>query len=496
MAVHVRGGVGHQRYDTEELVRIEQRLDDVRRGGDHARGALEAIRHDVDLDADLAPTAARLVHGAIDEAVHGPVGLEHLRSEVDELHIALRYARLTYEEAEAAATAHAAVPSAISYFAALLDPLHLPSTLGSTLGAALLVGRLPVRPPSTTFGRIGAAASELLNWAIGDDTLPPDAIALDRAVRELGEGGQHILPWFLLPGTWTYDGRRFDVEQLTRAQRLLVPVVTGWHLVSGRRPRGAPDAALDVLAVEPPHPVPVTTDLPTTVAALHAIHIGDDDVEPGSIQLRRADHPDGSRSWVLLLPSTQALGLGGRNPVDNLTNFETYAGAVSDVEIGAIRAMELAGVAPGEAIAVVGFSQGGLTAMRLAADPLVRSRYDIRAVVTAGSPVGHLPTPAETEVLNLEHMEDVVVGLDGTSNPAELHRTTVSRALTTGEHGALDFRVPLTTAHSIDAYAQTAALALASGDPSVGHLDARLAEITGRPGTPVTATTYRLERAG
>ena len=87
------------------------------------------------------------------------------------------------------------------------------------------------------------------------------------------------------------------------------------------------------------------------------------------------------------------------------------------------------------------------------------------------------------------------MGLDGTSNPEEPHRTTVSRALTTGADGEVDFRVALGTAHSIDAYAQTAELALRSGDASVGHVNARLAEITGGAGAQVTATTYRIMRS-
>ena len=493
MAVHVRGGVGHTRYDLEELIRLEEQLDVARRGAEHARTALEGMRQDVDLDADLAPTAARHTHAAIDAAIHGPGGLEVLRQDSEELYIALRYARMTYAEAELAATTRAEAPSLLAYLAAATDPWHVPTTLGATLGTALLVGRLPFAPRSPR-GYAALGLSELVNRLFGDDTLPPDAVVLDAAVRVLGEGGQHVVPWALLPSTPTFDGRTLDVVRLTEAQRMLVPVVAAWHAVTGRGPRTARAEEVDVLAVEPAHPVPPMPDLAAAVDALHTIHIDGEGVAPGSVQVRRTDHPDGRRTWTLLLPSTQAMGLGGANPVDNLTNGQTYAGVVSDVEIGAVRALELAGVAPGEEIAVVGFSQGGLTAMRLAADPLVRARFDIRTVVTAGSPVGHLPTPAGTEVLNLEHLEDVVVGLDGTANPAEPGRTTVSRALTTGEHGALDFRVPLGTSHSIDAYAQTATLALRSGDPSVAHLDARLREVTGGPGARVTATTYRLER--
>lgn len=492
MAVQVRGGIGHGSYDLAELAQMEQHLEDARRGGDHVHGALQAMRRDVDLDADLAPATAAGVHAAIDDALHGPSGVARLREEIDELHLALRYARMTYQEAEEAAHVRLAVPTAREYLGVLLDPGHVPRTLLRTLGAALLVGRLPVERPTSALGLVAVTLSEGVGWLAGHDT--PDGIALDRAVRELGEGGQHVLPWFLLPDQLSYDGRVVDVDQLTGAQRLLVPLVTSWQLMTGRWSRQRPARDVELLAVERSRPARPTLGLPGAVAALEEIHIAGEDVQPGSIQLRRVDHADGRRSWTLLLPSTQAMGLGGANPADNLTNVQTYGGFVSDVEIGAVRAMELAGVAPGEEIAVVGFSQGGLTAMRLAADPVVRRRFSIRSVVTAGSPVAHLPTPAQADVLHLEHLEDPIVGLDGTANPAQTERTTVSRALTTGEHGALDLRVPAVRSHSVAAYAQTAAIAVASGDRSVAHVDARLRDLAGGPGARVTATTYRLQR--
>ena len=87
-----------------------------------------------------------------------------------------------------------------------------------------------------------------------------------------------------------------------------------------------------------------------------------------SVRLR-VDHPDGTRSWTVLLPSTQAMAPGGRNPVDNLTNVEAYGELVSDVEIGAARAMELAGIRPGTRVALEGpygiFSEASRSRSRL-----------------------------------------------------------------------------------------------------------------------------------
>ena len=128
--------------------------------------------------------------------------------------------------------------------------------------------------------------------------------------------------------------------------------------------------------------------------------------------------------------------------------------------------------------------------------PLRQHLHDLgfRPVTAREYAEGTFPIPAGTEVLHLEHLEDPIIGLDGTSNPAEPARTTVSRSLATGTPGELDFRISPAQSHSVAGYARTAELALAAAEPSVVHLSERLAAVTGPPGARVTATAYRLER--
>ncbi len=486
-SVHVRGGVGATRVDVEELRAIDALLDGLRAEVGHLESALSAARRRLALDAGWSPALAAAAESAVDDALDGGWGARRLGEEVLELLLSLRYARLLYEEAELAAHAQAPPPSWTGFLRLLLTPHEAVFAVANRL---TLVGRLPGLEPTSAFGRAVDALGEIVNLVHGDDDLPPDGIALDVAVRELGEHGQNVVPWFLVPGPFPYDGREIDPAALTGAQRLVVPVVTAFHSLTGRRPRSADDLTL---TVSHPGEVSPSPDLPAVVDSLHRIH-QDHGAVPGTLEVRRVDHADGARSWVLFLPSTQAMVPGGRNPVDNLTNVETYGGMVSDVEIGAAEALRLSGVRPGEAVAVVGFSQGGLVAMRLAADPLVRLRYAITTVVTAGSPVGHLPTPAGTEVLHLEHLEDPFVGLDGTSNPAEEARTTVSRSLATGTTGVTRLEVPPSDSHSITEYTRTARLALEAGERSVAHVADRLADVSGGPGDRVTATRFTLER--
>ncbi|QDB80529.1 hypothetical protein FE251_14985 [Georgenia wutianyii] len=485
--VHVRGGVGATRVDLEELQAIDVVLEGVVREAGYLESALDAARRALALDAGWAPAEAASAESAVDEAVHGARGVRRLGEEAFALLMSVRYARILYEEAELAARTQLAAPSWWGFLRVLLSPQ---AAVGAVADRLTLVGRLPGLEPSGPAGMLVDGLAELVNLAHGDDDLPPDGLALDVAVRELGEQGQYLLPWALLSGPFTYDGRRIDPDGLTAAQRLLVPVVLTFNRLTGRGPAHTRELTI---AVSPPRLVAPSRDLAAVVDSLRTVH-QDHGAEPGTVEVRRTDHPDGRRTWTVLLPSTQAMVPGGSNPVDNLTNGETYSGLVSDVEIAAARAMTLAGIAPGEAVAVVGFSQGGLVAMRLAADPVVRARFDIRAVVTAGSPVAHLPTPHGTEVLHLEHLEDPFIGLDGTTNPASPERTTVSRSLATGTTGEVRFEVPPGESHSVVEYGRTAALALAAGEPSVVHASQRLAEITGGAGARVTATAYTVER--
>lgn len=481
-AVHVRGGVGHTRVDLDELWSIESRLDDVRRQSGNVESALRAARTQLAFDASWAPREADAADATLAEALHGWWGVERLAEEIFEVRMAVRYAAMHYREAEEAAQWASPAPSFLATLWSLGNAREAVIDVAVSLSR---VGRIPGWEPAGPVQWLAWSAAEGINALYGDDSLPPDGIALDQAVREFGNHAQYVVPWFLLPPAYVYDGRDIVRDELTPTQRIAIPLVQYFHAITGR----GDDLSL---TVGPQRPVEPATDLAAVVDSLHAIH--EDRGVSGTVEIRRTDHPDGRRSWTVLLPSTQAMLPGGTNPVDNLTNLETYGGLVSDVEIGAARAMELAGIAPGEEVAVVGFSQGGLVGMRLAADPLVRARYRISTVVTAGSPVAHLPTPAGTEVLHLEHLEDPIIGLDGTSNPAEPARTTVSRSLATGTPGELDFRISPAQSHSVAGYARTAELALAAAEPSVVHLSERLAAVTGPPGAQVTATAYRLER--
>ncbi len=89
--------------------------------------------------------------------------------------------------------------------------------------------------------------------------------------------------------------------------------------------------------------------------------------------------------------------------------------ALADLDAGSLRAalaaMRAAGIASDDLVTLVGHSQGGLLAARLAQSPDFR----IGDVVTVGAPIHQIAVPHGVTVTALEHTEDLVPTLGGVS---------------------------------------------------------------------------------
>ncbi len=204
----------------------------------------------------------------------------------------------------------------------------------------------------------------------------------------------------------------------------------------------------------------------------------------GAVDVARTPGGPGSPARVVVyLPATQeGVRPGGRNPADMETNLLAIAGEATAVTDGTIAAMRAAGVQPGDQVAFVGFSQGGLSALQLAADPRVRAMCTPRAVVTAGSPTAIQQAPDGVQVLSLEHDGDPFPTLEGAANP-DLPNWVTVRA----EPGG--------TPHDADAYARTGALVDASDDPSLIDATAALEPFLAMDET-TTVSRSQLRRPG
>jgi pimeloyl-ACP methyl ester carboxylesterase len=212
----------------------------------------------------------------------------------------------------------------------------------------------------------------------------------------------------------------------------------------------------------------------------------------GEIEVVRLDNP-GRTSWAVLLPGTQTtVPTGGSNPFDE-AGVADAMGYGSENTAAAIRqALHEAGVEAGEQIAIVGYSQGGIHAMNLAQDRAFLADFDVRFVLTAGSPVGGATAEPGIASLHLEHEHDVVPGMDGLPNPDAKDRVTVtlSNPLSLGP---MD-EVGLGPGHKLPIYLEGAEAVAASGHPSLVASTAALAAVTGAGGAS-GVTRIRLERA-
>ena len=125
--------------------------------------------------------------------------------------------------------------------------------------------------------------------------------------------------------------------------------------------------------------------------------------------------------------------------------------------------------------------------MNLGRDKAFLADYELKFVLTAGSPVGGIEAAAGTSSLHLEHEADWVPGADGQPNPDTRDRVTVT----------LTSPIPgpewLGPGHAMGRYADGARDIAASRDPSLEASTAALAAVVGTGGT-AKVTRFSLRR--
>ena len=211
----------------------------------------------------------------------------------------------------------------------------------------------------------------------------------------------------------------------------------------------------------------------------------------GRIEVIEVD--GGSRpAWVVIIPGTQQGALPeGTNPFDPAGIAEAL-GYDSASTAQAIRdALRQAGAEAGDQLVAVGYSQGGIHAMNLSKDRAVLAEYDLKFVLTAGSPVGGISPAPGIRSLHLEHEQDWVPGADGLANPDTRDRVTVTLTNPLAVPPPQDFG--LGPGHRLENYADGAALVSASRDNTLQDSTAALAAVVGTGGA-ATVTRFSLRR--
>ena len=206
--------------------------------------------------------------------------------------------------------------------------------------------------------------------------------------------------------------------------------------------------------------------------------------------LRLGQH--GNRAWVVVIPGTQLDGAPqGTNPFDAAGIAEGLGYDSAETAAAIRQALAEAGAEAGDQVAAVGYSQGGIHAMNLGRDKAFLADYELKFVLTAGSPVGGIVPGAGTSSLHLEHEQDWVPGADGTPNPDLKNRVTVTLSSRIPGHEWLE--PGMGPGHAIDRYADGARDVAASQDPSLQASTSALAAVVGAGGT-ARVTRFSLRR--
>jgi hypothetical protein len=432
--LEIRGGVGGITFQLEELIVGAARLDALA----DELASVEAEVHRIwgDLGAyqkDSRPSGTE----ALVSVGEARWSVQAVREELQDISKSVRASRQDYEAAEAWA----------GFARGLGGGLTSPETIGR-LAVDLMLGSVPNREVTELAAGPLAMAALL--------ALSPErfvfALGVDLAAR------RHIAA--------------------------AVPLLTG---VLGR---SAATLQPRPVAVDRKESLPIEFD-----GSLHALlerarivgERGD-----GYLEVIEVDN-GGQKAYVVVIPGTQAGGdLGGANPFDEAGIAEGLGHRSAEVNAAVMEALRAAGAQSGAPVVAVGYSQGGIHAMNLAADELFLNDYDMKYVLTAGSPVGGIVPAADVTSLHLEHRQDWVPGTDGTPNPDARNRVTVtlSNPVTTPDGGELG----IGPGHRLGNYTAGARLVAESDDPSLMASTAVLAGVLGAGGS-ATATRFALTRA-
>jgi pimeloyl-ACP methyl ester carboxylesterase len=485
--IEVTGGAGGTRACTEALQAIADRVE--RAGGhlDAAATRAERLARSVEETATWSPGTAATVCVEASPLLSPWGGLRVRATEAYETAAHLRTTAEIYACAELDATGALRVAAivagdAIGEQGPLAALIAMELTALGTIGAGLtllkarLLSRTPT-PAGLVLRWLGGERFRGLDGPLGfvsrslaGPGLLPEGLGLPPSDSlEIGASGLAALIRALLPGRqpFTLD----PVPQTAALLRLgghaatllggtplpglvVAPAVTGPSRSAGTAPRS-------------------TADLLREVDELYSL-------PPGTVGVQSLDHADGTRSWVVAIPGMQDMGLtDGPVTTDNATNLDLIAGRPSVMSEVVMRSMLQAGVGPDEAVVLAGHSQGGMTAMQVAADPRVVAGFSVTTVVTAGSPVAGMQLPKRVQALHLEHLQDAVTALDGAPNPDRVNRTTLVRDLGAGDKADRAAALSISIPHQVTTYIRTAETADASTHPSVRRFDEALGQVLG-----------------
>jgi hypothetical protein len=517
-AVTVHGGPRGAVAELAELVAASRALDDAGEALRRAAVAAARLTHLVDASRQESPATAQRAAAACAVLTAPGSGLGAAARDAEETAAALRDAAsgyLTAEQLVERLVRAAQVVAGHALGAAGPGVWLVSAAAGASVALTALqrvITLRVLRRTPTPAGFLLNGLSEvledvegpagLLGWLlVGEGPVPRldprDTRVLEGLLPLVGGFAQGALPGGPLgPGTALGEiTGTVPVAQSTAAE-------VGWWLSFVRRRLGVePRRVMVARSVVPPPPAAQApprgvADLVEGIGRTYPPKPGGPGLAPpGTVEVKQLARPDGSTTWVVTIPGTQEWGpLQGPNPFDLTTNLDIMAREAHDVATAVERAMRMAGIPAGEPIVLAGHSQGGLAAAAMAADPVLRERFSIGAVVTAGAPVGTIALPPDVVGIHLEHGTDLVTALDAQPNPDTPRRTTVRTDLGVAPDPAVRAAAGSPPdAHDIALYAVTAGAAEVVDDVGLRAARAQLGELLDG-GTTVETTWYTAVR--
>ena len=198
---------------------------------------------------------------------------------------------------------------------------------------------------------------------------------------------------------------------------------------------------------------------------------------------------DGTTRYLAYVSGTHDMlpgHAGKKEPWDMKSNVELYGGQRSASYRATLDALAAAGAESGDRVDVVGHSQGGMIAARLA----MESEFDVSTAITAGSP--EEPTLGDDQTLiQLRHSDDIVSSLAAGGSPEGTGSADSFTATRVGDpdDGLQDLTVKT---HGLETYIETARMIDASHDPRAEALRAYWDELGSA--VSVERTEYHAER--
>lgn len=159
----------------------------------------------------------------------------------------------------------------------------------------------------------------------------------------------------------------------------------------------------------------------------------DNGLSYATIAIQRYRRMDGSAAWLVIIPGTDGHAdspFGWPQNVE-LMSSQARTRMQADSARMVLEAMERSGIGQDDPVAIIGHSQGGIVAATLASD----SKYNIRHIVTAGSPVANHPISGDTWTTSIEMDDELVPALDGAANPVGERWLTIHGSVAETVHG-------------------------------------------------------------